>query len=262
MFKRLKEPFGKAGLTVAVIALVFAMLGGAYAASGLNGKQKKEVKSIAKKFAGKPGAPGATGPAGAAGPVGPAGANGKDGTNGTNGTNGTSVTGVAATVAECPAGGVKYTSASGSKAICNGQTGFTEKLPSGKTETGMFTVPTDAGAPPLSASLFSLSFNIPLAAAPTDLGIVRQNGKEYYYDEAAGERKERAPLFCTGTVADPTAPSGKLCLYIMAESKTGGVPNVWFEPELQLVTKTGAVLRSTNEASETFLIGSWAVTAA
>ena len=31
--RRLKEPFGKAGLIVAVVALVFAMLGGAYAAT-------------------------------------------------------------------------------------------------------------------------------------------------------------------------------------------------------------------------------------
>jgi hypothetical protein len=76
--KRLREPFGKAGLTVAVIALVFAMLGGAYAAGGLTSKQKKEVKAIAKGLQG-------TGPAG---PQGAAGANGKDGANGSNGTNG------------------------------------------------------------------------------------------------------------------------------------------------------------------------------
>jgi hypothetical protein len=81
--RRLKEPFGKAGLTVAMLALVVAMAGGAYAATGggngkaataskakskksknknsnagLSGKQKKEVKKIAKQevetFAGKP----------------------------------------------------------------------------------------------------------------------------------------------------------------------------------------------------------------
>ncbi|MCW2987260.1 MAG: hypothetical protein JWM24_198, partial [Solirubrobacterales bacterium] len=52
--RRLREPFGKAGLTVGVIALVMALVGGAYAAGALTGKQKKEVEKIAKKFAGKP----------------------------------------------------------------------------------------------------------------------------------------------------------------------------------------------------------------
>jgi len=74
-FKR-PEPFGKAGLTVAILALVLAMVGGAWAAGGLTGQQEKQVKKIAKKYAGKPG------------PVGPAGPAGTNGTNGTNGKNG------------------------------------------------------------------------------------------------------------------------------------------------------------------------------
>src|SRR6476469_4583933 len=105
-----REPFGKAGLIVACGALVFAMVGGAYAAGALSGKQKKEVEKIAKKYAGK------TGPAGPQGPAGSAGTNGKDGTNGTNGINGK----------EGPEG----------KQGKDGITGFTETLPSGKTETG------------------------------------------------------------------------------------------------------------------------------
>ena len=69
MSRRIREPFGKAGLIVAIVALVAASVGGAYAANhnggkhhkksknnaGLNGKQKKQVKNIskseAKKFA-------------------------------------------------------------------------------------------------------------------------------------------------------------------------------------------------------------------
>ena len=38
-----REPFGKAGLIVAIVALVAAIGGTALAASGLNSKQKKEV---------------------------------------------------------------------------------------------------------------------------------------------------------------------------------------------------------------------------
>jgi len=42
------------GITIAVIALVFALVGGAFAASGgLTSKQKKQVTAIAKKRSGK-----------------------------------------------------------------------------------------------------------------------------------------------------------------------------------------------------------------
>jgi hypothetical protein len=130
----LREPFGKAGLIVAIVALVFALAGGAIAANNaLTGKQKKEVTKIAKKFVGnyskatasakakqgKQGKTGKTGPQGPAGPAGPAGAKGDTGTNGKDGTNGTNGK-------EGPEG----------KAGKDGTTGFTETLPSGKTETG------------------------------------------------------------------------------------------------------------------------------
>ncbi len=76
---RKREPFGKAGLTVAVVALVFAMIGGAYAAGTLTGKQKKEVAKIAKKFAGKAGSDGLQGSAGKDGSPGAAGQGGPPG---------------------------------------------------------------------------------------------------------------------------------------------------------------------------------------
>jgi hypothetical protein len=155
--RAIREPFGKAGLTVAILALVFAMVGGAYAAKGaLTGKQKKEVEKIAKteakKFVitstsqikpsvlessgpkatasakgkqgkqgkqGKTGKTGPQGPAGATGPAGPQGAKGDTGANGKDGANGTN-----------GKEGLE------GKAGKNGTTGFTEMLPSGKTETG------------------------------------------------------------------------------------------------------------------------------
>ncbi len=67
------------GVVIAVIALIFALAGTAFAAAKLNGTQKKEVKKIAKKYAGKRGktgpagangAPGAQGPGGPRGPAG------------------------------------------------------------------------------------------------------------------------------------------------------------------------------------------------
>ncbi len=90
--KGLKERLGAngPGLTVAVVAMILALTGGAFAAGGaLTAKQKKEVKNLVKaevkKHPGRPGAPGAQGPAGPAGAKGDAGAAGTNGTNGTNG---------------------------------------------------------------------------------------------------------------------------------------------------------------------------------
>ena len=51
MFSRIHEQLGTAGFVISIVALVFAMAGGAIAANGgLNGKQKKEVKKFAKKY--------------------------------------------------------------------------------------------------------------------------------------------------------------------------------------------------------------------
>src|SRR3954454_7553714 len=81
------------GLTVAVIALILALAGGALAASGaLTSKQKNEVKAIvkkeSKKLKGPAGAQGAAGPQGSAGPQGAAGAAGAKGDTGNTGPTG------------------------------------------------------------------------------------------------------------------------------------------------------------------------------
>jgi len=113
MISRIHERLGTAGLVVAIVALVAALGGTAFAMAGLNSKQKKEVKGIAKQFAGKPGPKGATGPQGPAGQQGPIGANGKDGAAGPTG----------------PSGSMGAT----------GPAGPTETaLPSGKTEIGVW----------------------------------------------------------------------------------------------------------------------------
>ena len=97
MLTPLRTKFGVPGV-ISIIALVFAMIGGAYAASdggqfataskskknsGLTKNQKKEVESIAKKYQG-------TGPSGAVGPPGPAGASGGKGPIGPEGPRGAS----------------------------------------------------------------------------------------------------------------------------------------------------------------------------
>lgn len=162
MYKRLKEPFGKAGLIVALIALVFALVGGAYAASGGNplasSSGKSHKKSKAKRGPrgkqGKTGPQGPAGPGGPAGPAGPAGAKGANGANGNDGTPGDPGKSVEVTEftpvvdSQCnELGGaeVKVEGAGSGAEVCNGADGTdgtfsTEPLPGGQTLTGAWAV--------------------------------------------------------------------------------------------------------------------------
>jgi hypothetical protein len=169
MFSKLHDRFGTAGLAVAVVALVAALTGTAFAAAGLNSQQKKEVKKIAKQYAGKPGPAGANGAPGAQGPQGAAGAAGKDGSNGSNGTDGTSATTAAYSGLECESGGVEINSASPTAYVCNGETGFTETMPSEATETGSFFAKTST----TGGAETALSFPIPLSSELTGNTIVK-----------------------------------------------------------------------------------------
>jgi hypothetical protein len=227
------EPFGKAGLTVAVIALVMALVGGAYAAGGLTKSQEKQVTKIAKKYAGKPGA------AGPAGPVGAAGTNGSNGAAGKNGTNGKSVVVGSATTGpsgECEEGGatveVEGTSST-KKHVCNGSpwvAGGT--LPSGQTETGVW-APRSNNPGELESFNIPISFTLPLSAALEDeeengeaacgeseasrtlkcqVHCILSNGKEFLRLNGAGNLEAEQSV-CLGSVAEPTAKPGNLCVY-------------------------------------------------
>jgi hypothetical protein len=211
MFSKLHERLGTAGFVVAVVALVAALAGTAFAAAGLNSTQQKEVKKIAKQFAGKSGAPGAPGPQG---PAGPAGANGKDGTNGTssNGENGKSVIIGTATNVQCESGGitVEVQDSGTKKPVCNGETGFTETLPEGKTETGVW------GTPNISQkrTTYDISFNIPLATAPA--AVIVTPGEM----ESGAGATNGCPWDGTGT---PTANSGTFCVYEAVSPSTANL---------------------------------------
>jgi hypothetical protein len=218
MLSLLRNRFGVPGV-IAVIALVFAMLGGAYAATqssrtgGLTAKQKKEVKAIAKSFQG-------TGPAGPAGPTGPAGPAGPQGAAGTAGAKGDQ-----------------------GEPGADGETGFTETLPEGETETGAWgtIIPASGGA------LEGLPFNIPLEAslASTNVHIAPDAN-------------------CPGTVAEPEAAAGHLCVYTGTVTGTGGpVAIIPGEGGFGLVTgadRSGASL-FLEGAANTIIRGTWAVTA-
>jgi hypothetical protein len=123
MFSTLRNRFGIPGV-ISVIALVFAMFGGAYAASNSSGGGKATVSAKAK--AGPRGKTGKTGPAGPAGPAGSAGAKGDAGAAGAAGTPGTSVTSTPLSIGNgtCPEGGAEFkVGASTPTHACNGEEG-------------------------------------------------------------------------------------------------------------------------------------------
>jgi hypothetical protein len=258
MLSRIHNKLGTAGLVVAVVALVAALTGAAFAANAkLSPQQKKEVKKIAKKYAGKQGPVGPQGPQGLPGVPGTPGQNG---TNGTNGTNGKSVVvNTEGAGANCAQGGVNV-SVEGSvtkKYVCNGQTGFTETLPTGKTMKGAWSY---AYGPGQLWATDSISFNIPLASAP-EFHYVSEPGVEIVIEEFA--QKEVETTECLGTYENPTATPGNLFVYAFGEASQ--------EPkEIKLgytkgtQTKNGVSLIFQAPSSEGvggFALGSWAVTA-
>ena len=263
--RAIREPFGKAGLAVAMIALIAALGGSAIAAKGaLTGKQKKEVEKIAKKYAGKPGAAGATGPAGPAGGKGDAGSSGANGTDGAPGANGAAGTNGKSVVSEAEGTGTSHCGGRGGSSFhqegsttkvyaCNGEsgsTGFTETLPAGKTETGTFAIGQPAAAATISEDV-AISYNIPLSplSEPTVNVIAKM--------EAGGFQAVKGSLDnCPGSFSEPEAEPGNLCLYgdeTFTTAEKIGFLQVWFSKA------SGAVLNATISAGGAFK-GTWAVT--
>jgi hypothetical protein len=248
--RAIREPFGTAGLIIAMIALVAALGGTALAAAKLNSTQKKEVEKIAKKYAGKPGGPGANGTNGAPG------AKGDAGTAGSGGANGTSVIGKAITGSPCPAGvaGVEYTSASGVNTVCNGKngtTGFTETLPSGKTETGAWSTAVFYGSgTPVGDT--ALSFTIPLET-PLDEGHV------HFFE--AGEVPSAGSGCFGGTPEEPTAEPGNLCVYTAVGLEVLSATINDAGSNVPGAARSGAALVIVFNSSSTSATGTWAVTA-
>ena len=306
MFQALRKHITPATV-LAFVALVFAITGGAFAATGSGGgagakasasvtppavaakaKAKPKTKAGPRGPAGPKGATGATGPGGAAGPAGPAGAAGAKGENGAAGGPGTAgapggpgANGKSVAVAEEKAGGANCKGQGGASLeqegsgkkvyACNGQTGFTETLPQGRTETGTWLANLHASG---EAYDVPISFNIPLAA-----GIESTSSDQHVFDVTQAEWeeeeveipagsgtivKEKDPAACEGgTPEDPKADEGDLCVY------EGFIHNASIAPVFkpsgldQGGTGTaGALLPVTATAgAPIFAYGSWAVTA-
>jgi Collagen triple helix repeat (20 copies) len=232
VISRIHGKLGTAGFIISIVALVAALGGGAYAASGgLSGKQKKEVEKIAKKYAGKPGATGATGaagPAGAKGDTGAAGAAGNDGANGgpgqqgqagSPGVNGKSV--VVATEAKganCAEGGasVEVEGSGSKKYVCNGKegkegkSGFASELPAGETESGAWSFGAEIEVEeefsrPIVQTTISFPFTLPAGEGEGSTPVA----VEYLPEGAAAGSNAN----CPGTSEAPLAEEGFLCVY-------------------------------------------------
>jgi hypothetical protein len=274
----LKNRFGIPGV-ISVIALVFAMAGGAYAAKKYVITSTNQISPrVLKQLKGKPGADGKQGTAGA---------NGKDASNGTNGQNGAAggpgATGKSVTVneieageAECNERGGVIISVEGSgsgQEVCNGEAGSPwtagGTLPEGATETGSWSM---VGSATEEKAIAPISFAVPLAAAipagPSHVSVVGPG--------------EAAPAACEvggvkGTPANPLATSGHLCIYVTATEGSSILAEDFVKlPEEGLgflLTRNSTNLGSTGastagtllfieaetKASE-FAVGTWAVT--
>jgi hypothetical protein len=266
MFSAIRSRISPATV-IATVALVFAMTGGAYAASRFLITSTKQISPKVLKALrganGKNGAPGATGPAGpagagVAGPAGPQGPGGPQGPAGPQGPGG-------------PAGPKGENGKEGKP----GTTGFTETLPSKATETGAWV------AGPATVAFqhvkVAISFPIPLPGAlsnnecekgqsPCQAHLINVAGEEVN----AAKEKEHSK-FCTGSALKPTAEPGNLCVYVATEENAvfspvlGGVLDPATGTGLGVSNEgageTGALLSGVAVESEGTAFGSWAVTA-
>jgi len=212
MFSPLRNRFGTPGV-ISVIALVFAMLGGAYAAND-SGEGKATASAVKKGPRGPRGPRGKTGPAGPAGPQGPAGALGAKGDTGAAGANGkdgaagaTGATGnngaKGATGATGATGSTGATGATGA----TGFSGFTATLPSGETETGAWGLQTTSASEGIGQA--DVSFPIPLAAPIAGASTHAINiGDPVPAACDDGDSGNGAP-----SAANPEADPGHLCVW-------------------------------------------------
>lgn len=244
MFSLMKKRLGIPGV-ISVIALVFAMAGGAYAAKSVVITKLSQISpSVQKKLKGKAGpagAPGAKGDTGARGDTGAAGAPGKEGPQGPQGKEGAP-----------------------GKAGEDGEAGEPwvpdNTLPSEATETGVWNIsPLAAGGVPVTARAETdLSFSIPLENEIPAANV---------HFEPAGGFTGADAVACPGSAAEPEAEPGHLCVYLAFEEATEweslgneSIIKVNNSQLTQGASRSGAILL-VFVGAETRLRGTWAVTA-
>jgi Collagen triple helix repeat (20 copies) len=245
---------------IALVALVFAASGGAFAATGGGVRGVAGVAKVKKKApVGKPGPRGPQGPAGAAGPAGaqgPAGAAGARGENGAAGATGPQ----GSQGPQGPQGEPGPTGQEGSPWTAGGT------LPSGKTETGMWTFGQATVDEEERDELVPISFSIPLHGEESVTGAPVIGGTSVHFFER-GKTAQAGEGCGTGSAVKPEAEPGNLCVYT---SESSGLPALEFLditsaalPRQQGASATGATLtiKVPSEGRGDYIVGTWAVTA-
>jgi hypothetical protein len=176
---------------------------------------------------------------------------------------------------ECGEGGTKFSNASGKGFVCNGEEGNPGApgspwtaggtLPSGSTETGTWGAYIELAGKETAHALSPISFTIPL----------KEKISEWYYVTTVEQEKGEQPAQCEGepkkgekvkgTLEDPQAAKGNLCLY-QGETREPAVTTQLKIGTVIIPATSGALVyvqyRGTEASTETaVLAGSWAVTA-
>ena len=269
MFSLLRNRFGIPGV-ISVCALVFAMIGGAFAASNDSGNATASAK--AKKGPRGPRGPrGPVGPAGPAGPAGEAGAPGAKGAQGADGANGATgpagapgKAGVAgAPGATGPAGATGATGATGPEGSPWTAGGT---LPSGETEVGTWT--TGFSSAENEKVIMPVSIPIPLPE-------VILNGEGHHFVSKETVENEEVPSGCEvdgveGSAENPLAAPNHFCVYegfALNEAFESGEPlqaMLYLPPDFTgvgAVNPNGVLLVTIVKEKGEAVSGSWAVTA-
>ena len=281
MFRAIRKHLTPSTL-IACVALVFAVTGGAFAATGsgsggaggsgvkasasvtpaavvAKAKAKPKTKAVARGPAGPRGATGATGPAGAAGAT---------GAKGETGPAGAGVTGPAgSTGATGPAGPAGPQGAPGNPAE------YPKVLASHQTESGTF------GVSGSSILIEAVSFPLPLAEPLTGSQVhyIFPSGEQFCasiggscVENATTKLGEETQTACTGNVEKPKAEPGNFCAYGATDGEHGVEDIEVFNPSIgnSLLVGSGAfgaAAQGTDLQFKAsgfgFVSGTWAVTA-
>jgi Collagen triple helix repeat (20 copies) len=261
------------GLTVAVIALIVALGGAAFASNNSGNATASKAKKAKRGPTGPRGPKGATGPAGPAGSAGAQGLAGVAGAKGDNGAPGaagaTGATGIAgATGATGIAGATGATGIAGA----TGATGVTGEpwspnnvLPPGAMETGTWAFAGSVNDTTGIRVPISFFIKLPKSLGEADVHYKGQPG----FDAACNDAENKA------RPGNPLPVPGALCIY--PNPTDGSPPNTTLEgiysndasielepKELEFeqgASKTGAVLIFTPPSGPTFGSGAYAVRA-
>jgi len=261
MFSTLRTRFGIPGV-ISVMALVFAMFGGAYAANNSSDGGKATASAKAKK--GPRGPRGPKGDTGPAGPQGPAGVNGKDGAAGAQGLKGE-------TGEQGKQGKQGIQGIPGPEGPQGPAGPFVSQVPSGKTLKGMWTVfqferklPGETLA--FDPALATVSFSFPVSPAPTAIFVLKGSGGGIQVSTSGISgflgTSEEVEAVCPGTPASPQAEPGYACIY-MEESENASYGTADLVAGKGNPSEFGlSIPLAASSEGTLYAKGTWAVTAA